>query len=56
LIVTIDESAVAAAAGKGPDKALHPGDFVWIGHGETARVFKNSSEKEVHVVTVALKP
>jgi quercetin dioxygenase-like cupin family protein len=56
LIVTIDESAVAAAAGKGPDKALHPGDFVWIGHGEAARVFKNNSEKEVRVVTVAFKP
>jgi quercetin dioxygenase-like cupin family protein len=56
LIVTIDESAVAAAAGKGPDKALHPGDFVWIGHGEAARIFKNTSEKEIRVVTVALKP
>ncbi len=56
LIVTIDESTVTAAAGKGLDKALHPGDFVWIGHGEAARVFKNNSEKEVRVVTVAFKP
>jgi hypothetical protein len=56
LIVTIDESTVAAAADKGPDKALHPGDFVWIGHREAVRVFKDNSEKEVRVVTVALKP
>jgi quercetin dioxygenase-like cupin family protein len=56
LIVTIDESRVAGAAGKGPNKSLHPGDFVWVGHGETAQVLNNDSEKEVRVVTVALKP
>jgi quercetin dioxygenase-like cupin family protein len=56
LIVTIDESAVAPAAGKGPDEALHPGDFVWVGRGETQRIIKNNSEKEVRVVTVACKP
>jgi quercetin dioxygenase-like cupin family protein len=56
LIVTIDESAAAAAPGKGSDKALHPGDFVWVGRGEAQRVFKNNSQKEARVVTVALKP
>jgi quercetin dioxygenase-like cupin family protein len=56
LVVAIDESAVAPAAGKGPDVALHPGDFVWIGRGDAPRVFKNNSEKEVRVVTVACKP
>ncbi len=56
LVVTIDESAVAGAAGNGLTKALHPGDFVWVGHGETAQILKNNSDKEVRVVTVALKP
>jgi quercetin dioxygenase-like cupin family protein len=56
LIVAIDESVVAAAAGKGPGTVLHPGDFVWIGQGETARVFQNDSDKEARVVTVAFKP
>ena len=56
LVVAIDEPVIAAATGKGPGTVLHTGDFVWIGQGETARVFQNHSDKEARVVTLAFKP
>jgi quercetin dioxygenase-like cupin family protein len=56
LVLAIDESVVAGAGEKGPDKVLHPGDFAWVGHGETARTFKNNTDKDMRIVTVAFKP
>ena len=56
LIVSIDETAVAAGSGKGGDKPQHPGDFMWIRHGDAARIVRNNSEKEARIVRVEFKP
>jgi hypothetical protein len=56
LLVAIDESAASSATGKGPDQPLHPGDFVWIRHGNATRAIKNNGDKEIRIIAAALKP
>jgi hypothetical protein len=56
LIVAIDEVVVIPAAGKGPQKVLHPSDFMWLGRKEARRLVRNSGDKEARFVTLAFKP
>jgi quercetin dioxygenase-like cupin family protein len=56
LIVALDAFAVATASGKGPENALHPGDFVWLDKGAVAKEFKNDGDKEARLISFALKP
>jgi quercetin dioxygenase-like cupin family protein len=56
LIVAVDEVVVAFAAGKGPERLLRPGDFVWLRQGGVARLMKNKSDKEARYITLELKP
>jgi hypothetical protein len=49
LIVAIDEAAVA-------NRKVPPGGTIWIARGGAGRVIKNSSEKEIRVLSVAFKP
>jgi quercetin dioxygenase-like cupin family protein len=54
LIVALD--AVATAGGKGPENSLHAGDIVWLEAGKRSQVFKNDGDKEVRLISFALKP
>jgi hypothetical protein len=56
LIVTLDSASITAVSGGGPDQMLRPGDFVWFDKGGASRVLENKNDKEVRVVTIALKP
>jgi quercetin dioxygenase-like cupin family protein len=56
LFVAIDEIVVSPAAGKGPDKVLHSGDFLWISRNDARTLAKNPGEKEVRFATLAFKP
>jgi quercetin dioxygenase-like cupin family protein len=56
LIVALDEAVLAFAVGKGPERLLRPGDYVWLGRGSVTRVFKNNSDKETRFITLEMKP
>ena len=56
LIVALDAIAVTTASGNSPGNSLHPGDFVWLNVGKPVQVFKNNGDKEVRLVSFALKP
>lgn len=56
LIVALDEAVIGFAAGKGPERLLHPGDCVWLGRGGVTRVFKNNGEKEARFITLEVQP
>ena len=61
LIVTIDEAAIAGAAGKSAradqnDQKLAPGSAVWIARGGAGRILRNNSDKEVRVINFSFKP
>jgi hypothetical protein len=56
LIVALDAIAVPTAGGNSPGNSLHPGDFVWLNVGKPVQVFKNNGDKEVRLVSFALKP
>lgn len=56
LIVALDEGVIAFAAGKGPERLLRPGDFVWLGYGGVAHVFKNGGDKEARFITLQMQP
>ncbi len=55
LIVALDEAVIAFAVGKGPERLLRPGDFVWLGWGGVTRVFKNNSDKEARFITLEMQ-
>jgi quercetin dioxygenase-like cupin family protein len=54
LIVALD--AVATLGEKGLENSLHPGDFAWLEAGKASLVFKNNDDKEVRLISFALKP
>jgi hypothetical protein len=58
LVVTIDQVVAAGMPGKGArqDQKLDAGSSVWIARGRAGRIFRNSSDKEVRVVTISFKP
>ena len=56
LVVSVDESVLAPAAGKGPERLLHPGDFAWLGRGGIARVLKNNSDQEAWFYRIEMRP
>ncbi len=56
LIVALDPAAISAASGKGPGKALRPGDFVWFEKGGTSRTFTNNGKGEARFVEFAFDP
>jgi len=54
LIVVLDAASISADSPKELEKALRPGDFVWLDGGhQPARVFRNTSSKEVRFVDIA---
>ena len=55
LLVALDDGVVAPAAGKGPEKLLHPGDFQWLERGGLARVFKNYGDKEARFILLQMQ-
>lgn len=56
LVVSVEESVLAFATGKGPERLLHPGDFVWLGRGGMARVLKNNGGKEAWFYRIEMHP
>ena len=56
LIVSVEESVLAPAAGKGPERLLHPGDFAWLGRGGMARVLKNNGVAEAWIYKFEFQP
>jgi len=54
LIVALD--AVATLGEKGLENSLHPGDFAWLEARKASRLFKNNGDKEVRLISFALKP
>ena len=55
LAIALD-AGILQTGGNSGDKPLRSGDFAWLDSGETARVFKNDSEKEARLVYFVLKP
>ncbi len=56
LLVSVEESVLAPAIGKGPERLLHPGDFAWLGRGGLARVLKNNGGKEAWFYRIEMHP
>lgn len=57
LIVSVEESVLAPATGKGPERLLHPGDFVWLGDGAgMPRVLKNNTGAEAWFYRFEMRP
>jgi quercetin dioxygenase-like cupin family protein len=56
LLVALDRAVSAPAAGKGMERLLQPGDFLWIGPGMPARIFKNDSDKPARFMLLEFKP
>ena len=54
LIVALD--SVTKAEREVQEKAVYPGEFVWLDAGKTPQVFKNAGEKEARLALFALKP
>jgi hypothetical protein len=54
LIVALD-AGIVQAGGNGAEKPLNVGDFAWVPTGETARLFKNESDREARLVYFVLK-
>ena len=51
VIVALDAASISAGPSKGPEKALQPGDFVWIDGGH-ARMYQNSGDKEARFIEI----
>jgi hypothetical protein len=53
LIVALDAASIASGSSKEPEKALQPGDFVWMDGGPGhARVYQNRGDKEVRFIQI----
>jgi quercetin dioxygenase-like cupin family protein len=53
LVVAVDPSRVASLSSKEPEKALRPGDFVWL-EGGSAHAFRNDGDKEARLIEFTL--
>ena len=54
VIVALDAASISSEPSQGPEKALQPGDFVWIDGGSGhKRVYRNSGEKEARFVEIS---
>jgi hypothetical protein len=53
VIVALDAASISSGSSKEPEKALQPGDFVWMdggpGHG---RVYQNRGDKEARFIQI----
>ncbi len=56
LIVALDFLTYGSGVGKGPDKILNPGDFVWLDEGQSSAVFKNGVKGEARLVKFQFTP
>jgi len=54
LIIALD-AGIVQAGGNGAEKPLNVGNFAWVAIGETARLFKNESDREARLVYFVLK-
>jgi quercetin dioxygenase-like cupin family protein len=56
MIVALDAGSISYASSKGPEKALKPGDFVWIdrrsGQGP---VYQNQSDKDTRFIEIIFR-
>lgn len=53
VIVALDAASISSEPSQGPEKALQPGDFVWIDGGPGhERVYQNRGEKEARFVEI----
>jgi hypothetical protein len=53
VIVALDAGSISANGAKRPEKALQPGDFVWIdGAADHDSVYQNRGEKEVRFLEI----
>ena len=55
LMIALD-AGIAQAGGIGMEKQLNAGDFAWVDSSDTARVFKNDTERETRFVYFVFKP
>jgi quercetin dioxygenase-like cupin family protein len=53
LVVALDSSAVTSLSSKEREKALRPGDFVWL-EGGSAHAFRNDGDKEARLIEFTL--
>jgi uncharacterized cupin superfamily protein len=53
VIIALDAAAISSESPKGPEKALQPGDFVWLygGPGHQS-VFQNRGDREALLLEI----
>ena len=51
VIVALDAASISSGASKEQEKAMQPGDFVWIDGGHK-RVYRNSGDKEARFIEI----
>jgi hypothetical protein len=54
LVVVLDSDVMANEEGKGAEKFLHAGDFVWLAQDRAAQVLENSGDKEARIILFRL--
>jgi len=57
VIVALDAASISSVSPKGPEKALQPGDFVWMDGGPGhERVYQNRGDKEARFLEIIFPP
>jgi quercetin dioxygenase-like cupin family protein len=56
LLITLDRAVSAPLVGKGMERLLQPGDFLWLDGKMPARIYKNDSDQPARFVLIEFMP